>query len=195
MKPSKLYIKKTIIGINNTKFLGQKYKLEDPCSKKLAKLSSSCYLARRIYPCCKSNSLKMIYFTYFRAVMEYGIIFWGNSVESKRIFQQQKRIIRIMTGSTSRISCKTLFQKLEILTLTSQYILSLMRFLSSNLEIFKLNTSVHNINTRRKLKLHKPAARLTMYQRSVYYNSINIYNILPDELVELVLNKKCFLLQ
>jgi len=115
--------------------------------------------------------------------MEYGIIFWGNSLESKRIFQQQKRIIRIMTGSTSRISCKTLFQKLEILTLTSQYIFSLMRFLSSNLEIYKFNTSVININTRRKLKLHKPAARFTMYQRSVYYNSINIYNILPDDLL------------
>ena len=62
----------------------------------------------------------MIYFVYFHAIMEYGIIFWGDSVESKRIFQQQKRKIRIMTGSTSRISCKTLFQKLEILTLTSQ---------------------------------------------------------------------------
>ena len=69
------------------------------------------------------------------------------SVESKRIFQQQKRIIRIMTGSTSRISCRTLFQKLEILTLTSQYILSSMRFLLSNLEIFTFNASVHNINT------------------------------------------------
>jgi len=33
-----------------------------------------------------------------------------------------------MTGCTSRISRKTLFKKLEILTLTSQYVLSLMRF-------------------------------------------------------------------
>jgi hypothetical protein len=80
-------------------------------------------------------------FAYFHAVMEYGIIFWGDSVESKKIFQQQKRIIRIMKVSTSRIPCKTLFQKLEILTLTPQYILSLMRFLSSNLEIYKFNTS------------------------------------------------------
>jgi hypothetical protein len=127
--------------------------------------------------------------------MEYGIIFWGVSVQSKRIFQQQKRIIRIMTGSTSRISCRTLFWKLEILTLTSQYMLSSMRFLSSNLEFFTFNTSVHNINTRLKLKLHKPTARLTMYQRSAYYNSINIYNKLPDDLAELVLNKKRFLIQ
>jgi len=100
-----------------------------------------------------------------------------------------------MTGSTSRISCRTLFKKLQMLTLTSQYILSLMRFLSSNLEIYKFNTSVHNTNTRRKLKLQKPAVRLTMYQRSVYCNSINIYNKLPYDLADLVSNKKCFLLQ
>jgi hypothetical protein len=37
--------------------------------------------------------------------------------------------------------------------------------------------------------------RLTMYQRSAYYNSINIYDRLPDHLAELVLNKKRFLSQ
>jgi hypothetical protein len=120
---------------------------------------------------------------------------WGVSVESNKIFQQQKRIIRIMTGSTSRISCRTLFQKLEILTLTSQYILSSMRFLSSSLDIFTFNTSVYNINTRLKSRLHKPTARLTMHQRSAYYNSINSYNKLPDDLAELILNKKRFLSQ
>ena len=77
----------------------------------------------------------MIYLTHFHAVMEYGIIFWGDSVESKRILKKKNRI---MTGSTSRISCRTLFQKFEILTPTSQYTLSLMRFLSSNVEIYKL---------------------------------------------------------
>jgi len=38
------------------------------------------------------------------------------------------------------------------------------------------NTSVLYTNTRHKIKLHKPAVRLTMYQRSVYYNSVNICN-------------------
>jgi hypothetical protein len=154
------------------------------------KLSSACYPVSRMYPCCKTSTLKMIYFASCHAVMQYGIIFCEDSVESKRIFQQQKSIIRIMTRSTSRTSCKTLFQKLEILTLTSQYTLSLMRLLSSNLEIYKFNTSVHNINTR-----HKPATRLTMYQSSVYCNSINIYNQLPDDVAELVSNKKCYLQQ
>ena len=125
--------------------------------KIIPKLSSVCHLVKRMYPCCNSDTLKMIFFACFHTVTEYGIILWGVSVESKRIFQQQKRVIRIMTRSTSRNSCRTLFWKLEILTLTSQYMPSLMSFVSSNLEFFTFNTSVHNINTRIKLK---PTARL-----------------------------------
>jgi hypothetical protein len=100
--------------INNTKFLG--LELEKNISWKnhvkniLPKLSSACCLVRRMYLCCESNTLKMIYYAYFLAVMECGIIFWGDSVESKRIFQQQKRIFRIMTGSTSRISCNIILK-------------------------------------------------------------------------------------
>jgi hypothetical protein len=100
-----------------------------------------------------------------------------------------------MTGSTLRISYKTLFQGLEILILASQYMFSLMRFLCSNLEIYKFNTSVHKVNTMCTLTLHKPVTRLTVYQRSVYYNSMNIYNKLPDDRAKLVSNKKCFLLR
>ena len=134
MKPSKLYTKKKIItGTNNTNCLGleldKNKSWKNHVQNIIPKLNSACYLVRRMYPRCNLNTLKTIYFAYFHTIMEYGIIFWGVSVESKRIFHEHKRIIRIMTGSTSRISCRTLFQKLEILTLTSQYILSSMRFL------------------------------------------------------------------
>jgi hypothetical protein len=44
-----------------------------------------------MHPCCKTGTLKLIYFAYFHAVMEYGIIFWVDSVESQRIFQQQTK--------------------------------------------------------------------------------------------------------
>ena len=70
-----------------------------------------------------------------------------------------------------------------------------MRFLSSNLEIFTFNSSVHSINTRSRLKLHKPLVRLKLYQQNSYYNCVNIYNKLPDALAKLILNKKQFLKQ
>jgi hypothetical protein len=91
-------------------------------------LSSACYAVSLMYHFSTTDTLKMIYFAYSHSVIKFGIIFWGNSTESKRVFQLQKKIVRIMTGTKSRISCKPLFKALEILTLPSQYILSLMTF-------------------------------------------------------------------
>jgi hypothetical protein len=137
----------------------------------------------------------MIYSAYFHSIVEFGIIFWGISVESKKILLQQKRIIRAMTGTNFKTPCRNLFCKLEILTLPSQYIYSTMKFLSSNLDQFTFNSSVYNINTRLRLKLHKPIAKLKMYQRSPYNSCINIYNKLPDDLAYLITKKKPFLLE
>jgi hypothetical protein len=70
-----------------------------------------------------------------------------------------------MTGSESRTSCKPLFQSLELLTLPSQYILLLIKFLSHDLEIYTLNCTFHGFNTRNKLQLCKVTADLTLYHK------------------------------
>jgi hypothetical protein len=126
-------------------------------------------------------------------MINYGIIFWGNSTESKKDFLAQKEIIRIMTGSRPKTSCKPLFQSLEISTVPSQYILSLMKFLLQNQEMFTSNSEVHNINTRNKLKLHKPISNLTLYQKGVYNMSIRIFNKLPKYIANLIGNKRIFI--
>ena len=99
-----------------------------------------------------------------------------------------------MSESASRTACKLLFWALEILTLPSQYILPLMSFLINNLEHFTFNLSIHNVNTRGRLQLHKPLANLTSYQRGVYYASIKTFNALPISIAELVTYKKHFII-
>jgi len=94
-------------------------------------MSRACYAVRAMYSFSSLNTLKMIYFAYFHLVINDGII-WGNSSESYKIFLAQKKIVRIMTGSRPKTSCKQLFQSLGILTITSQYVLSLMKFLLQN---------------------------------------------------------------
>ena len=88
------YHKKTLIGTNNIKFLGleldKNISWKNHVQQIIPKLSSACYLVRRMYPCCTLETLKMIYFAYFHTVMEYGIIFWGISVGSKSIFNIKK---------------------------------------------------------------------------------------------------------
>jgi hypothetical protein len=88
-------------GVSNVKCLG--LQLDDinwknHIHKTVTKLSSACFLIRRMYPIFNINTLKIIYFAYFHSVMENGISFWGVSADSKKVFLQQKRVVRIMTG-------------------------------------------------------------------------------------------------
>jgi hypothetical protein len=58
---------------------------------------------------------------------------------------------------------------LGLLTLPSQYILSLMKLMLQNMANYTRNFTVHGINTRNKLQLYRPASNLALYQGSVFY--------------------------
>ena len=88
----------------------------------IPKLSVTCYIVRQMYHICNNDTLRSIYFVNFHSNASYGIILWGNSSYSRKIFSLQKRIIRIMMGAHHRTSCRKLFKKLEILTVPSLYI-------------------------------------------------------------------------
>jgi hypothetical protein len=138
------------------------------------------------------TALKVIYCAFIHSLMEYGPVFWGQSTESIRAFQVQKKIIKIVTGSESRISCKPLFQSSEIWKLPSQYILYLKKFLSHNLEVYAFDFRVYGINTRNKLQLHKLTTNLILYQKGLYCMIVEIFNELPEYVAELVVDKKTF---
>ena len=124
--------------------------------------------------------------------MTYGIIFWGNSTDSNEIFKLQKKAVRIITNSNNRTSCRKLFKELSILTLQSQYILSLALFVAQNMDEFANNSAIHQINTRHKSNLHPPLPRLTKYQKGVYYTGIKIFKCLPPKIKQLTGNIKKF---
>jgi hypothetical protein len=72
-------------------------------------------------------------------------------------------------------------------------VFSMMRFLSSNLNRFTFNSSIHSFNTRQRCKLYKPVSHLKLYQSGPYYTCIKIYNSLPDDVALNLMNKKQFL--
>jgi len=95
------------------------------------KLSNTCYLIHNIKPFLSISALKMVYHSLFHSIMSYGIMFWGNSAHTHIIFKMQ-RVLRIIVGAGYRDSCRELFKELKILTLSSQYILSLLLFVIQN---------------------------------------------------------------
>jgi hypothetical protein len=54
--------------------------------------------------------------------MRYGIVFWGNSSEARKIFLLQKKTVRIIVGMKPREPCRPVFTKLNILTLNIFYL-------------------------------------------------------------------------
>jgi hypothetical protein len=119
--------------------------------------------------CEAFNTLKTIYYSYFNTVMSYSLLFWGNSPQSSRIFIMQKKIIRIKTSCNNRVSGRSLFRRLKILPLASQYILSLLHFVINNKNLFTLNSDKYNIDLRRINNFYQPSSNLTAYQKGLLY--------------------------
>jgi len=115
---------------------------------------------RLVKPFVTINTLRMIYYYYFHSVMTYGLLFWGNSPDSIKIFRLQKKIVRIMTGCRSTDSCRKLFINLEILPLPSQYILSLL-FMLRNKNQFLVNSEIHHIDNRQHANFQQPSVNVT----------------------------------
>ena len=109
------YRDKCIEEAVNSKFLG--IQIDKPLNWRNhiyqlnPKISIACYMVIQMNYICNNDIMRSIYFAYFHSVASYGIILWGNSSYSMKIFTLQKRIIRIMMTAQPRISCRKLFLK------------------------------------------------------------------------------------
>jgi hypothetical protein len=52
--------------------------------KLISKLSRLCYAVRSVFNISNTDTIKSVCFVYFRTIMKYGIIVWGNSSNTRR---------------------------------------------------------------------------------------------------------------
>ena len=148
---------KVITKANHIKFLG--LTIIDSMSWKthidaiLPKPISASFSIRSVKPYVSFLTLKAVYYAYFHAIMSYGLIFWGQSPDSLKVFLLQKRVIRTMMGCGGHDSCRRLFVELGILTLPSQYIFCLLLFVVKNKKLFSSNKDLHSIDKRQQSNL------------------------------------------
>jgi hypothetical protein len=105
----------------------------------------------------------MVYYAYFHSIIPYGGIFWGNSSYAIQIFHFQKRVIRIMTDTGNRNSCRQGFIDLKILPILSLYIYSLLYFVINNIDHYNFVSEIHNRDTRQGFNLN-------LYHPLVYFS-------------------------
>jgi hypothetical protein len=123
----------------NTKFVGlqtdNQLNRTNDIEKLIPKLSAACYAVISAWH-INSDTPKSIYFAYFDSTIKHGIIFGDNSSNGKKIFTLQKNIFRLLAGVKPRISCESLFKRLEIVTLACDYVFLLLLFVVNNQEYF-----------------------------------------------------------
>jgi hypothetical protein len=81
-----------------------------------------------------------------------------------------------------RDSCRQLIQSLQILTVPSQYIFSLIVFVLKSRELFQSNSNIHDINSRYNSNVNLPSTNLTLVQKGVLYSGCKIFNQPPKNI-------------
>ena len=104
-----------------------------------SRLNKACYAIKLIKPFMSLDVLRSTYFSYVQSMMFHGIIFWQ------------------------------LFKELNILPIQSQYIFSILLFVTKNKDQFLSNSQVHKINTK------QTSNHIISY--IIYFPSVNPYRI------------------
>ncbi|GFG29580.1 hypothetical protein Cfor_01706 [Coptotermes formosanus] len=178
------YDEESITNATEIKFLG--LIIDDTLSWRqhidqiISKISTACYALRNIKHIVPLDTLKVIYFAHIHSIISYGIILWGCSSYANKVFLLQKKIIRIITNTKPRDSCREIFKNMEIMTLYSQYIYSLTLYTINNKHLFNTNNEIHKYRTRYNNNLHLPIVNLSKFHKGAYISGVKIFNHLPQ---------------
>lgn len=121
-----------ILEVETTKFLGihidntinWKTHLEFVCSK----ISKFSFALKKLATTNNTPTVLTAYHGHVAPILNYGIIFWGNSANRDHVFKEQKKCIRAICRLKVMDSCKPFFIKHKILTLPCMYILEVVMF-------------------------------------------------------------------
>jgi hypothetical protein len=162
----------------------------DHLDKLCSKLSSALYVLRRLRHISSDETTKAAYFALFEAHIRYGIALWGNSsrTNTNRVLILQKKAVRILAGLGPRESCRTAFKQLKVLTVVSLFILETALY--AKRQNLQKGADIHNYNTRRANNIVLPIHHLTLYEKQPTYQGAKLFNILPEEVKNVLCEKK-----
>lgn len=155
-------------------FLDSKLTWESHSEYLKKKLSSNVYLLKSLTNLINQNTILLAYHAIFHSIMSYGILLWGGSAHASKILRIQKRAVRVITNSKYNESCRPLFKKLGILTMTNQYIYECLNYAKRYAANQNPNRNVTRLNL-----IIAPYFRLSKNINSFRYISTKLYNLLP----------------
>ena len=144
-----------------------------------SKLSSTCFAIRISVQELGPQIGKLVYYSLFESHLRYGIAFWGNvsGYNLQMIFVLQKRAVRYICRVNPRDSCRPLFLREKILTIPSLYILETSCIIFKYQSRFAERSDRYPSRNHMFLRLPQPTSEPT--KKSVFYESLKIFNNLP----------------
>lgn len=170
-----------LLGLHLDNSLNWNSHITELCSS----LSKLCYAIFRLKSITNLNTTLSFYHAQFLSRLRYGILFWGASSETIRVFRMQKKAVRNIVGVRSWCSCRDLFKKYDLLTLPAIYILELLLYVKRNQNSFVSVGSFHEYNTRFGDSLMIPDHNLTLFEKSPYFMGIRLFNKLHESVKNL----------
>lgn len=151
-----------------------------------SRLTSICYMMRRLVPVVDQEVLMKVYHGCFNSIMNYGIVIWGGSPLAERIFLLQKRIVRTICNAPYLAHCSPLFLQLRIMTLPALFILECSLMVKRKPEMFLRNEEIHQYQTRQRSNIHVNQVSSSLTRNGPKFLCTKIYNKLPSRIKEIV---------
>ena len=149
------------------------------------KLSSLCFMFRVLRQHANNQVLRAVYYGKVFSVLKFGIIFWGGSASSEKVFILQKKIMRIIHGLKYNESCRDAFASSNILTLPSIYIFESLKHVFKNRGALTRNNELHQYTTRHGNRFNLPSHRTSFFEKCPAYSGMKLFNHLPDRIRKL----------
>lgn len=169
--------------VSDTKFLGitidSKLNWLPHIDALCKRLSAACYTVKRLRDTVDHTTLRSYYFSCVHSLLSYGILAWGSSSETIRVFRLQKRAVRFMLGLPNRHSCREVFKQQAILTLPCTFILEILVYARQRYSDFLKLGQSSSYDTRNSNILEFTKHRTAMYENCPNYLAIRYYNKLP----------------
>jgi hypothetical protein len=165
------------LGINITNNLKWSSHIQALCQK----LNKVCYIIKSLKDVVSFYILLNIYFAKFQSLGSYILIFWGGESDNSKVLKIQKRMLRLMKGVNSRISCRHIFKEFKD-SVASLYIFEVLCYFQKYNLYSTRNSDLYKYNTRRKDDLQVPNCNTSTLKKSVINMAIKLYRRLPMEL-------------
>lgn len=73
------------------------------------------------------------------------MVLWVTSADNKKVFYFQNKIVVIIGGAKTKVSCEELFGKCNVLLLATEYVLLVLPLVVDNMEQFYTDSHKHKV--------------------------------------------------